>query len=83
MSDEPNVAKKKVFYERIKEYIDRAEQIKRRVQTHVSQGELVNHIPIDDGDTGYGYKTLFGKYITSEVKEVLIEEPYLVERYQV
>lgn len=77
------MAKKKVFYERIKEYIDRAEQIKERVQRHVSQGELVSHNPIDEDATGYSYKSLFGKYITPQVKEVLIEEPYLVERYQV
>ncbi|KAM7358155.1 MIT domain-containing protein 1 [Cochliomyia hominivorax] len=82
VNDETNVSKKKVFYERIKEYIDRAEQIKQRVQRHVSQGDIVSHIPIDEDGTGYSYKTLFGKYITPEVKEVLIEEPYLVERYQ-
>ncbi|XP_023302016.2 MIT domain-containing protein 1 [Lucilia cuprina] len=82
VNDENDVAKKKVFYERIKEYIDRAEQIKERVRRHVSQGELVSHNPIDEDATGYSYKSLFGKYITSDVKEVLLEEPYLTERYQ-
>ena len=77
------MAKKKVYYERIKEYIDRAEQIKLRVQRHVSQGELVAHIAIDEGDIGYSYNSIFGKYVNKNVKEVLIEEPYLGERYQV
>ncbi|TMW41414.1 hypothetical protein DOY81_013506, partial [Sarcophaga bullata] len=82
VEDENDVAKKKVYYERIKEYIDRAEQIKLRVQRHVSQGELVAHIAIDEGDIGYSYNSIFGKYVNKNVKEVLIEEPYLGERYQ-
>lgn len=77
------MARKKVYYDRIKEYIDRAEQIKKRVQKHVSQGKLVSHIPIDEGSSGHSYASIFGKYLNVDVKEVLIEEPYLVERYQV
>lgn len=77
------MGKKKIFNERIKEYIDRAEQIKKRVQNHVSHGELIAHISIDENSTGFSYKTLFGKYINSNIKEVLLEEPYLIDRYQV
>ncbi|XP_036345773.1 MIT domain-containing protein 1-like [Rhagoletis pomonella] len=81
VSDENDVAKKKVFYERIKEYIDRAEQIKERVQNHVIRGELVTNIPIDEDSAGNSYESLFGKYLNAEVKEVLLEEPYLHEKY--
>lgn len=77
------MARKKVYYERIKEYIDRAEQIKLRVQRHVSQGELEQHIPIDENATGYSYSSIFGKYVNKNVKEILIEEPYLGKPYQV
>ncbi|XP_054733810.1 MIT domain-containing protein 1-like [Anastrepha obliqua] len=81
VADEYDVAKKKVFYERIKEYIDRAEQIKERVQKHVMRGELVTNIPIDENSVGKSYQSLFGKYLNAEVKEVLLEEPYLHEKY--
>lgn len=82
VGDESDVAKKKVFYERIKEYIDRAEQIKDRVQKHVIRGELVINKPIDDNSTGNSYQSLFGQYLNADVKEVLLEEPYLYEKYQ-
>lgn len=82
-TDELDVSKKKVFYERIKEYIDRAEQIKDRVQKHVTRGELVKNIPIDDNSTGNSYQSIFGQYLNVDVKEVLLEEPYLHEKYHV
>uniref|UniRef100_A0A0K8UG29 MIT domain-containing protein 1 n=1 Tax=Bactrocera latifrons TaxID=174628 RepID=A0A0K8UG29_BACLA len=83
VGDESDVTKKKVFYERIKEYIDRAEQIKDRVQKHVIRGELVSNKAIDDNSTGNSYHSLFGQYLNADVKEVLLEEPYLYEKYQV
>ncbi|XP_067629988.1 MIT domain-containing protein 1-like [Eurosta solidaginis] len=78
---ESDVAKKKVFYERIKEYIERAEQIKERIQKHVTRGELVTNIPIVENSVGNSYQSLFGAYLNADVKEVLIEEPYLHERH--
>ncbi|XP_061393504.1 MIT domain-containing protein 1 [Musca vetustissima] len=82
VGDEKDTAKKKVYLERIKEYIDRAEQIKLRVQKHMESGEIVANIPIDDNSTGHSYKSLFGKYLNGAVKEILIDEPYFTERYQ-
>lgn len=81
--DEKDSNKKKVYLERIKEYIDRAEQIKLRVQRHMESGEIVANIPIDENSTGHSYKSLFGKYMNADVKEILIDEPYIAERYQV
>lgn len=81
VAGESEVSKKKVFYERIKEYIDRAEQIKDRIQKHVIRGELVVNKPIDDNSTGNSYQSLFGQYLNMDVKEVLLEEPYLCEKY--
>ncbi|XP_075161914.1 MIT domain-containing protein 1 isoform X1 [Haematobia irritans] len=82
VADETDAAKKKAYYERIKEYIDRAEQIKIRVQKLAETGEIEANIPIDDNSTGHSYKSLFGKYLNDKVKEILIDEPYLNERYQ-
>ncbi|XP_017466624.1 PREDICTED: MIT domain-containing protein 1-like isoform X1 [Rhagoletis zephyria] len=75
-------SKKKILCERIKEYNDRMRQIKERVQKHVIGGELVSSIPIDEDSVGNSYRNLFGKYLDAEVKEVLLEEPYLYEKYQ-
>ncbi|XP_013116647.1 MIT domain-containing protein 1 [Stomoxys calcitrans] len=82
VADETDAAKKKVYYERIKEYIDRAEQIKIRVQKHAETGEIVANIPIDENSCGHSYRSLFGKYLNTDVKEILLDEPYLTERYQ-
>ncbi|XP_073836500.1 MIT domain-containing protein 1 [Musca autumnalis] len=82
VSGETDKAKNRVYMERIKEYIDRAEQIKLRVQRHMESGEIVASIPIDENSTGHSYKSLFGKYLNGDVKEILLDEPYLTERYQ-
>ena len=79
--DEEDMTKKRLVYERIKEYIDRAEQIKDRLNRHMIRGELINNISIVDDSDGNSYKTLFGKYLNNEVREVLLEEPYLHEKY--
>lgn len=81
--DETDLNKKRVYGERIREYIDRAEQIKIRVQKHSETGEIIANIPIDDDSSGHSYKSLFGKYLNADVKEILLDEPYLTERYQV
>uniref|UniRef100_A0A1B0AFZ9 MIT domain-containing protein n=1 Tax=Glossina pallidipes TaxID=7398 RepID=A0A1B0AFZ9_GLOPL len=83
VNEETDAGRKKVYHSRIKEYLDRAEQIKERISRFGHSGSLLHSVSIEDGATGYSYHTLIGKYLTNEVKEVLIEEPYLVERYQV
>uniref|UniRef100_A0A1A9VHM4 MIT domain-containing protein n=1 Tax=Glossina austeni TaxID=7395 RepID=A0A1A9VHM4_GLOAU len=82
VNEETDVGRKKVYHSRIKEYLDRAEQIKERISRFGHSGSLLHSVSIEDGATGYSYHTLIGKYLSNEVKEVLIEEPYLVERYQ-
>ncbi|KAL9911594.1 MIT domain-containing protein 1 [Glossina fuscipes fuscipes] len=82
VNEETDAGRKKVYHSRIKEYLDRAEQIKERISRFGHSGSLLHNISIEDGATGYSYYTLFGKYLSNEVQEVLIEEPYLIERYQ-
>uniref|UniRef100_A0A1A9WFL4 MIT domain-containing protein n=1 Tax=Glossina brevipalpis TaxID=37001 RepID=A0A1A9WFL4_9MUSC len=82
VNEETNADKKKVYHARIKEYLDRAEQIKERISRLGQSGSLLHSVSIEDGATGYSFHTLFGKYLSNDVKEVLIEEPYLAERYQ-
>ncbi|XP_053953003.1 MIT domain-containing protein 1-like isoform X1 [Anastrepha ludens] len=81
MAHETDEAKKKSLNERNREYIDRAEQIKEHVQKLGVGGQLVAHIPIDENSVGNSYRSLFGKYLDAEVKEVLLEEPHLYRRH--
>ncbi|XP_075161916.1 MIT domain-containing protein 1 isoform X2 [Haematobia irritans] len=82
VADEPDAAKKKLYCERTKEYIDREKQIKVRVQKLLQTGEIDANIPIRENSTGHSYKNLFGKYFNNQVKEILIDEPHLFKRFQ-
>ncbi|XP_034107003.1 MIT domain-containing protein 1 isoform X1 [Drosophila albomicans] len=82
VSSEPDDQRRKGFLTRIKEYMDRADAIKARVNGKLMLGEVVAHISIEENDTGYDYVQLFGKYMTDKTVEILIEEPYLTQNYQ-
>lgn len=83
ITDETNSEKKEHFQRKIAEYISRAEQIKEQIREQRSKGEIKDKIHIIANGTGYGYDTIFGKYLGDDVKEISLEEPYLREYYQV
>lgn len=80
---EPDEVKKKGFLTRIKEYIDRADAIKARVNGKMMLGEVVTHLSIEENDTGNDYDQIFGQYMTDKTIEIMLEEPYLTQNYQV
>ncbi|KAL7733657.1 hypothetical protein ACLKA6_005106 [Drosophila palustris] len=82
VSSEPDEQKRKGFLTRIKEYMDRADAIKARVNGKLMLGEVVTHISIEENDTGYDYVQVFGKYMTNQTVEILLEEPYMTQNYQ-
>lgn len=61
----------------------RAQEIKAEINEQQSRGEIVDKIHIIANGTGFGYETIFGKYLDDSVKEISLEEPYLREYYQV
>lgn len=61
----------------------RAEQIKANIKEQQSRGQIVDKIHIIANATGFGYESVFGKYLDDNVKEISLEEPYLREYYQV
>lgn len=65
------------------EYMARAEELKKNVVDRTSIGEIRDKIHIIENATNYGYDRIFGKYLTNEVREILVEEPYVKEFYQV
>ncbi|XP_017864397.1 PREDICTED: MIT domain-containing protein 1 [Drosophila arizonae] len=79
---EPDEVKKKGFLTRIKEYIDRADAIKARVNGKMMLGEVVTHLSIEENDTGNDYDQIFGQYMTDKTIEIMLEEPYLAQNYQ-
>lgn len=81
--DETDNEKKKHFQEKINQYMSRAEQIKKLLPDVTSRGHVVDKIFIMEGDIGYSYESVFGKYLDNDVSQVSLEEPYIREHYQV
>lgn len=80
---ETDANKKLHFQKKIDEYMTRAEQIKSKITEQRVRGEIVDKIHIIANGTGFGYESIFGKYLNDSVKEISLEEPYLREYYQV
>jgi len=83
VNGEPDETKRKGFLIRIKEYMDRADAIKARVNGKLMLGEVVSHVSINENDTGFDYDQLFGKYMDDKTVEIMLEEPYMTQNYQV
>lgn len=77
---EPDAERKRHFQAKIEEYMVRAEQVKKLLPT--VGGTVVDKLHIMEGETGHDYERVFGKYLTADVTEVQLEEPYLREHYQ-
>ncbi|XP_068148556.1 MIT domain-containing protein 1 [Drosophila tropicalis] len=82
VNGEPDENKRKGFLTRIKEYMDRADAIKARVNGKLMLGKVVSHICIKDNDIGYDYDDIFGQYLDDKTIEILLEEPYMTQNYQ-
>lgn len=63
--------------------MDRADAIKARINGKLMLGEVVSHVSIDENDTGFDYDQLFGKYMDDKTVEIMLEEPYMTQNYQV
>ncbi|XP_028847357.1 MIT domain-containing protein 1 isoform X2 [Denticeps clupeoides] len=74
---------KKVHYrEKIRGYMDRAEQIKVHMTKEKDEGKYHEQIKISDGDTGFSYTVLFKPYITEGLTEVWVQDPYIRHIHQ-
>ncbi|XP_063701314.1 MIT domain-containing protein 1 [Culicoides brevitarsis] len=80
---ETNEEKKKHFQSKIVEYMNRAEEVKKLVQKWNTKGEICDKIHVIDGASGFSYRRVFEKYMKDDVKEILIDEPYLKEHFQI
>ncbi|KAL6484837.1 hypothetical protein MHYP_G00068820 [Metynnis hypsauchen] len=74
---------KKVHYrEKIKGYMDRAEQIKDHLNKVKEEGKYHEQIKITEDTTGFSYETLFKPYIKEGLTEVWVEDPYIRHVHQ-
>ncbi|XP_078667588.1 MIT domain-containing protein 1-like isoform X2 [Branchiostoma floridae x Branchiostoma belcheri] len=76
-------AKKEKYRERIGEYMDRAEEIKKHVQLEKEAGKYHEQIHITAGSVGYSYGRLFKPYIDQTLTEVWVDDPYIRSKHQI
>lgn len=75
-------SKKLHYREKIKGYMDRAEQIKVHVNQLKEEGKYHELIRIADNDTGYSYEVLFKPYLNEGLTKVWVEDPYIRHIHQ-
>lgn len=80
---ESDSTKKQHFKARANDYITRAELLQSKIKTIYSKGDVIDRTLIANGSTGNSYKSLFGKYMDNTIKEILIEDTYIREHFQV
>ncbi|XP_048511584.1 MIT domain-containing protein 1-like isoform X2 [Athalia rosae] len=69
--------KKKHFKVKAEEYMNRAETIKIIIQEQKAAGAYREQTRIEAGSIGYGYATVFGRFLDASVTHVHIEDPYI------
>ncbi|XP_070832206.1 MIT domain-containing protein 1 isoform X1 [Chaetodon trifascialis] len=70
------------YRDKIKGYMDRAEQIKAHVNQMKEDGKYHEQIRIAEDAVGYSYEALFKPYISSLLSEVWVEDPYIRHIHQ-
>ncbi|XP_040057612.2 MIT domain-containing protein 1 [Gasterosteus aculeatus] len=70
------------YREKIKGYMDRAEQIKVHVNQMKEDGKYHEQIRIEEDATGYSYQVLFKPYMSSLLTEVWVQDPYIRHTHQ-
>uniref|UniRef100_A0A6B2E4Q0 MIT domain-containing protein n=1 Tax=Phlebotomus kandelakii TaxID=1109342 RepID=A0A6B2E4Q0_9DIPT len=80
--NETNASTKAHYEVKIREYRERAKALKNSFPKTSLKGELKDKIHIVEDSRGHSYQSLFGKYLNDVVTEILVEEPYLREYFQ-
>lgn len=70
------------YRQKIKGYMDRAEQIKVHVNQMKEDGKYHEQIRIAEDATGYSYEVLFKPYMSSLLTEVWVQDPYIRHIHQ-
>ncbi|VDM34307.1 unnamed protein product [Hydatigera taeniaeformis] len=79
---EPNLRLK--LKEKIEAYISHGEEIKKTIQQKQKDRNYHEHIEISDGETGFGYRKLFSRFLDDgRVTCVNIDDPYIRNSFQI
>ncbi|XP_066585935.1 MIT domain-containing protein 1-like [Prorops nasuta] len=70
-------SKQKHFAARAKEYLERAEKVKELIRQRKEAGDYRELIKIENNAIGYGYTTVFGRFLDASVTSIHIEDPYI------
>ncbi|XP_018418748.1 PREDICTED: MIT domain-containing protein 1 isoform X2 [Nanorana parkeri] len=74
--------KKTHYRQKLRSYMDRAEQIKHHVLKEKEEGKYHKQIKIVENATGYSYENLFKPYVDETLTEVWLEDPYIRHAHQ-
>ncbi|XP_058040898.1 MIT domain-containing protein 1 isoform X1 [Ahaetulla prasina] len=75
--------KKKAYYRnKISDYMNRAEVIKKYVVKEKEDGKCHKQIKIEENSKGFSYEKLFQEYLNETVTEVWVEDPYIRQTHQ-
>ncbi|XP_063809432.1 MIT domain-containing protein 1 isoform X4 [Pseudophryne corroboree] len=74
--------KKAHYRQKLRSYMDRAEQIKHHVLKEQEEGKYHKQIKIVENATGYSYENLFKPYVDEMLTEVWVEDPYIRHTHQ-
>lgn len=56
--------------------------LKQQQASNLARRKVVKQIHLADNASGHSYGSLFGKYLDSGVREIIIDEPYLGRVFQ-
>lgn len=78
-----DACKKKYFRDKAEEYMNRAESIKKLISEKKALGQYREQMKIEAGSIGYGYGSLFGRFLDDKVTHIHVEDPYIRAYHQV
>ncbi|KAL7303281.1 MIT domain-containing protein 1-like [Trichogramma pretiosum] len=75
--DQKDKRTKNHYLAKASEYIDRAERIKALIQEQKLSGTYKESTKIESGAVGYGYNSVFGRFLDAAVTQIKVEDPYI------
>lgn len=75
---------KRVKYrEKATQYLERCEVLDAIIRKDKEAGKFHEHIKIQAGSIGYGYETLFGRFLDEDAKIIEVDDPYIRSHHQI
>ncbi|XP_067416108.1 MIT domain-containing protein 1 isoform X2 [Emydura macquarii macquarii] len=74
--------KKAHYRQKISDYMERAEAIKKHIAKEREDGKYHQQIKIEENATGFSYEKVFQDYLNETVTEVWVEDPYIRHVHQ-